>query len=372
MLRYTQGAETRLGGVDVTLSLPSEQAAALSSDAAVLAEELDTVLGGIAELRAGTADRVRAERLLAEAAALLTRLEGVRDAGIRAHAGGGGTYGQLAVALGMPLTTAQSRRDGLAGAEPSAAERWARGEYAPVDHPGVRVPEALRDWSVSWPGYLPVEITPPELRTASLAEAVPTWAEPAVTPDKVTDWAERQSEALIPFDLDDRWWPLNPHGRTGRSGRNLGKWGENQAADPLVVAGTGSDRHVLLIQRADRGVWAIPGGMVDPGETAPATLVRELREETGVDLAEITPVILQRTVVDDWRNTDHAWAASTVALYKVPEQVAATAGDDAAAAQWLPFADLDQLDHALTAADGQLYEAHRPLLATALGRLNQD
>ncbi|MFI8390564.1 NUDIX domain-containing protein [Streptomyces sp. NPDC085540] len=48
--------------------------------------------------------------------------------------------------------------------------------------------------------------------------------------------------------------------------------------------------------------------MVDPGETAPAALVRELREETGVDLAGHQPVILGRNLVDDWRTTRVAWS----------------------------------------------------------------
>lgn len=243
--------------------------------------------------------------------------------------------------------------------------------YAPVDHPGVTVPDNMRPWSTPWHGYTPVDITPPELRPEGLAASVTEgWAEPYTTPDDVPDWIEREAAALIPWHWDDRGWPLNPTGRTGRAGRNLGKWGENAAADPIVVAGTGDDRHVLLIKRADRGVWAIPGGMVDPGETAPATLVRELREETGVNLTEIEPAILTRTYVNDWRNTDHAWVCSTVALYQLREQLAATANDDATDAAWWPIRDLDRLAQALEAAGGQLYEAHRPLLAAALDRLN--
>jgi ADP-ribose pyrophosphatase len=246
-------------------------------------------------------------------------------------------------------------------------ELWATGAYGPVDHPGAKVPANLRSWSMPWHGYTPVDITPPELRADGLAQAAAEgWAEPYATPDDVPNWSERRAQALVPFDFDDRRWPLNPTGRTGRTGRNLGKWGENAAADPIVIAGEGADRHVLLIQRRDRGVWAIPGGMVDPGETAPAALVRELAEETGVDLGELEPTILDRTYVDDWRNTDHAWVASTVALYRLPAQVTATAGDDAADARWWPAATLDQLAQAIEDAGGTLYEAHRPLLATAL------
>ncbi|MBV2367118.1 NUDIX domain-containing protein [Streptomonospora nanhaiensis] len=232
-----------------------------------------------------------------------------------------------------------------------------------VTHPGTPVPEALRPWSTPWPDYDPIDITPPELWPGGLAASA-GWAEPYTTPDQVPDWAERQERALVPFEVD-AGWPLNPTGRTGRSGRNLGRWGENAAADPIVVAGTGDDRRVLLIRRRDRGVWAIPGGMVDPGETAPAALVRELREETGVDLTEAAPTILSRGYVADWRATDHAWVTTTAALYRLPAAVTATAGDDAADARWWPLTDIDHLAQE-TAPHGGLYEAHRPLLSAAL------
>lgn len=46
---------------------------------------------------------------------------------------------------------------------------------------------------------------------------------------------------------------------------------------------------ILLIQRADNGQWAMPGGALEVGETPATGVVREIREETAV---ESTPVAL--------------------------------------------------------------------------------
>ena len=46
---------------------------------------------------------------------------------------------------------------------------------------------------------------------------------------------------------------------------------------------TDPDGRVLLVR--EDGRWLAPGGVVEPGETHPAALVREVREETGVDVA---------------------------------------------------------------------------------------
>jgi ADP-ribose pyrophosphatase YjhB (NUDIX family) len=42
------------------------------------------------------------------------------------------------------------------------------------------------------------------------------------------------------------------------------------------------DVRLLAIKRNDTGDWALPGGWIDPGESAESAIVREVKEETGL------------------------------------------------------------------------------------------
>jgi len=43
-----------------------------------------------------------------------------------------------------------------------------------------------------------------------------------------------------------------------------------------------SRERVLLMQRDDNGLWCLPSGGMDPGESVTETIVREVQEETGL------------------------------------------------------------------------------------------
>jgi len=58
----------------------------------------------------------------------------------------------------------------------------------------------------------------------------------------------------------------------------------NSLVPATTVVVPDEDRRVLLIRRSDNGRWALPGGTMDLGESLPATAVREVREETGLDV----------------------------------------------------------------------------------------
>lgn len=58
-----------------------------------------------------------------------------------------------------------------------------------------------------------------------------------------------------------------------------------QAASAVITDGNG---RVLLVQRLtppEAGSWTVPGGRVEPGESTAEAAAREVREETGLDVA---------------------------------------------------------------------------------------
>ena len=189
------------------------------------------------------------------------------------------------------------------------------------------------------------------------------------------EWDERYSfEGPLVFDRQGR--PRNPRGRTGMIGRGLlGKWGPNHAADPIVTRfdpARPKKLQMVAIRRRDNGVWAIPGGMVDAGETVSQTVKREFMEEatsterfSKLELERnkrlledlfASGQVVYRGYVDDPRNTDHAWMETTAFHFHCNAECARIlkleAGDDAAAVMWLDVDSEDTLREPLRVAQG--------------------
>ncbi|XP_051243223.1 ADP-ribose pyrophosphatase, mitochondrial isoform X2 [Dicentrarchus labrax] len=231
------------------------------------------------------------------------------------------------------------------------------------------VPDDKVHWSQDWPQYNPVSYTDPAVLRK------PAWADPDIgsfSPqfNTVDGAVDRTS-----FDGNyktEKGKPLNPHGRTGLTGRGLlGRWGPNHAADPIVsrwkVDAQRAKMHhsvsklpilqFVSIKRRDCGEWAIPGGMVDPGEHVSLTLQREFSEEALNSLAvppserakiheRITKLFKStgfqvfKGYVDDPRNTDNAWMETVAVNYHDESgdsvsELPLQAGDDAGQVQWV-------------------------------------
>ena len=233
------------------------------------------------------------------------------------------------------------------------------------------VPQEKIPWSIDFTDYKPVQYTAPVVLKG------PVWADKNITDsnhsmkfnsmdgsvNRVSHWGD--------YDVVNGL-PINPLGRTGIAGRGLlGKWGPNHAADPIVtrwkrdekgvkVVDANSKKPVLEfvgIKRRDTGDIAVPGGMVDAGDTVSATLKKEFGEEalnsmamsaeerqkvtTALDSLFKYGVTIYKGYVDDPRNTDNAWM-ETVAVNFHDDGTAfssfkLSAGDDAGEVYWIPI-----------------------------------
>ena len=64
----------------------------------------------------------------------------------------------------------------------------------------------------------------------------------------------------------------------------IGKTAHLRVACVAAIFDTAREK-LLLTRRADNGQWCLPGGRMEPGESATEACVREIWEETGLEIA---------------------------------------------------------------------------------------
>lgn len=108
-------------------------------------------------------------------------------------------------------------------------------------------------------------------------------------------------------------------------------------SDMLVIVSAAlvdRDGRVLVQQRAEgrqmAGLWEFPGGKIEPGETAEQALVRELREELGIETetACLAPAGFGTAPMDDGRQL-------LLLLYACRKWSGVPQALDAAALKWV-------------------------------------
>ena len=106
------------------------------------------------------------------------------------------------------------------------------------------------------------------------------------------------------------------------------------------------DGKLLLIRRgrgANKGMWAVPGGKVEFGETREAAAVREAREETGLEVAVGNAVWAGDAIGP---GDPPAWHFTLVDFLASVVGGTLCAGDDAAEIEWVPLGEV--LDRQVT------------------------
>jgi 8-oxo-dGTP diphosphatase len=97
---------------------------------------------------------------------------------------------------------------------------------------------------------------------------------------------------------------------------------------------------ILRAHEPGKGLWSIPGGRIEPGETDQQAVVREVREETGL---EVTCGRLLGAV----QRPGLAGAIIDIRDYlaaMLPGAAAPAAGDDAADVRWVTDAEAGDMD----------------------------
>ncbi|MCS7124023.1 MAG: NUDIX hydrolase [Candidatus Bathyarchaeota archaeon] len=116
------------------------------------------------------------------------------------------------------------------------------------------------------------------------------------------------------------------------------------------VVGVGAiivcDGKILLEKRKGepgRGKWSVPGGLVELGETVEEAVVREVKEETGLDVADPELIDVVDNIVRDEKGEIKYHFVIIDYLVKV-RGGEVRAADDAEELKWIPLSEVEKYD----------------------------
>jgi 8-oxo-dGTP pyrophosphatase MutT (NUDIX family) len=154
--------------------------------------------------------------------------------------------------------------------------------------------------------------------------------------------------------------------------RPIGLDGRRHAAVAVVVvegadgsrSGSDSGPAVLLTRRSTRlrshaGQWALPGGRVDPGETARSAVLREVEEEVGLTLPDDSVV----GELDDYA-TRSGYVITPFVLWAGPDPGLEAQPDEVRSIHRVPFGELCREDSPRFIA---IPESDRPVVQIPIG-----
>ncbi|MFN2615316.1 MAG: NUDIX hydrolase [Actinomycetota bacterium] len=102
---------------------------------------------------------------------------------------------------------------------------------------------------------------------------------------------------------------------------------------------------LLLVKRdrePSRGLWSLPGGRVEWGESMREAIVREVREETNIDIdVEGVAGFVERIVPNDEGEVEYHYII--VDFWARPRSHEPKAGDDVSDARWVNVANINEL-----------------------------
>lgn len=135
------------------------------------------------------------------------------------------------------------------------------------------------------------------------------------------------------------------------------------------VVGVGAiiiDRDLILLEKRKNspgeGKWSIPGGLVDLGETAERAVIREVKEETGLEVVKprLIDVVSYISMGESGRVRYHFVIIDYLVTTKGGKLKAASDADDL---KWVSFNEVEEYD--LTESFRSFFERNKEKLENA-------